>query len=57
MNSAIGGTNAPCSRRIDEDRRHDADPAAAPDRPGPVATIGDPAVPGEDREPEQRNRP
>ena len=37
----------------DEDGRHDGDPAATPDRPGPVATIGDSTMTSEGREPEQ----
>src|SRR5262245_59642008 len=35
---------------------HEEHPEAPADRPGPVATIGDPAMSGEDDQPEQHRR-
>ena len=40
----------------DEDGDDDADPRRAPDRPQPVALVGDPAMPAEDRQPQDRDR-
>ena len=55
MNRAIAGAKTPLSRRITNTAVTTATQPPRRIGPRPVATIGDPAMAGEDRQPEQRH--
>ena len=55
MNKAIGHSSSALQPQHHQDGHDDPDPGRAADGPGPVALVGDPAMPREDRQPEDRD--